>query len=303
MRLIELSEPVEALPRGAVLLVAMDGWTDAGAGGSGAADFLRAAAPHREVARIPADRLYDYRDRRPQLAIDRGRLDLPMWPELRLELLSPPSGPDLLLLHGAEPDLSWRALAEDLVDLTSLLGIERYVGLGSVPGPLPHTRPSLLVYTSSSPELLERLGGSHEEMVVPASCQVALEAELARAGVETLGLWVRIPHYVAGPYPEASRQLLERLSDHLGLPLDLTELDAEVAASRLRLDRASSASADVIEHVHQLETLYDEQLAERGRPVGGGIAPPITEAEVGDGEELAAEIERFLRGVGGDTGA
>lgn len=300
MRLIELSEPVEALPRGAVLVVAMDGWTDAGAGGTGAAEHLLGSNEHRTVGRLSSDRLYDYRDRRPQLAIDRGRLDVPMWPGLSLDLLQPAVGPDLLLLHGAEPDLSWRALADDLVDLTSMLGIDRYVGLGSVPGPLPHTRPSLLVCTSSSPELLERFGAPHEEMVVPASCQVALEAELARSGVETLGLWVRIPHYVAGPYPEASRQLLERLGAHLGLALDLAELDAEVEASRTRLDLASAASGDVVEHVRQLEALYDEQLADRSRASVGGIAPPITEAELGDGDQLAAEIERFLRGVGGD---
>jgi hypothetical protein len=302
MRLIELLEPIDALPSGAVLVVAMDGWTDAGAGGTGAADFLRSRLPNRRIGRLPSDRLYDYRDRRPQLAIDRGRLDRPVWPELTLDLLSPTGGPDLVLLEGAEPDLAWRTLAEDLIDLTSLLGIERHVGLGSVPGPLPHTRPSLLVCTSSSPELLERFGAPHEEMVVPASCQVALEAELARSGVETLGLWVRIPHYVAGPYPEASRQLLERMSAHLGLALDLGELDAEVEASRTRLDLASAASSDVVDHVRQLEALYDEQLAERGSAASGGIAPPITEAELGDGDQLAAEIERFLRGVGGSGG-
>lgn len=301
MRLIELSEPIDALPQGAVLVVAMDGWTDAGAGGTGAAEFLRESTVHRRIGRVPSDRLYDFRDRRPSLAIDRGRLDLPEWPELTLDLLTPVVGPPLLLLEGAEPDLAWRTLAEDLVDLTTLLGIDRHVGLGSVPGPLPHTRPSLLVCTSSSPTLLERFGAPHEEMVVPASCQVALEAELARAGVETLGLWVRIPHYVAGPYPEASRQLLERLSAHLGLALDLAELDSEVEASRARLDLASAASSDVVAHVRQLEALYDEQLDARGSAASGGIAPPITEADLGDGDQLAAEIERFLRGVGGDA--
>ncbi len=295
LRLHDIATPVRPDP---ALVLAFDGWTDAGEGGTRAAAHLLGRSPVQELGVFDADALYDYRGRRPALQIDRGVLREVRWPELRVHHLAPSSGPDLLLVTGPEPDLGWRALSEDLIELADRLGIHRYVGLGSVPGPLPHTRPIQLVCTSSDTQLLERLGAPHEQMVVPASAQVAVEAELAAHGLTTLGMWVRIPHYVAGPYPEASRALLERLSAHLGTPVDLTDLDADIEENRKRLDVASTSSDEVHEHVTQLERLYDAESVGAEGPLGidtqrGG---PITDVDVPTGDELAAEIERFLRG-------
>jgi len=298
MRLLRLDPSRPVVRPEPALIVAFDGWTDAGAGGTGAAEHLLERYPAQRIGRFDPDALFDYRDRRPELEIDRGRLRQVRWPELTIRHLSPTSGPDLLLMTGPEPDLGWRALADDMKELADMLGIRRYVGLGSVPGPLPHTRPVQLVCTSNDDALLERLGAPHEQMVVPASAQVGLEAELAGHGLTTLGMWVRIPHYVAGPYPEASRALLERLSAHLGTAVDLVDMDADIEANRRRLDVAATSSDEVREHVTQLERLYDAQAVGDAGPLGIDSARggPLTDVEVPSGDELAAEIERFLRG-------
>jgi hypothetical protein len=298
MRILTIDHDLSGIRPDPVLLVAFDGWTDAGTGGTGAAELLLEQHGARRVGHFDADALFDYRDRRPALDIDKGRLGSVRWPELDVKHLTPSSGPDLLLLTGPEPDLGWRALASDLIELTDAVGARRYVGLGSVPGPLPHTRPVQMVCTSNDAALLERLGGPHEQMVVPASAQVALEAELGAHGLTTLGMWVRIPHYVAGPYPEASRALLERLSAHLGTPIDLADLDRSISENRERLDVASTSSDEVREHVAQLERLYDAQATPPEGPLGIDLqrGGPLTDVEVPTGDELAAEIERFLRG-------
>ena len=298
MRILTIENDLAGIRPDPVLLVAFDGWTDAGAGGTGAAELLREQFAARPVGRFDADALFDYRDRRPALEIDHGRLGSVRWPELILQHLAPSSGPDLLLLTGPEPDLGWRALAADLAELADAVGGRRYVGLGSVPGPLPHTRPVQMVCTSNDAALLERLGGPHEQMIVPASAQVAIEAELGAHGLTTLGMWVRIPHYVAGPYPEASRALLERLSAHLGTPVDLSDLDRSISQNRERLDVASTSSDEVRDHVAQLERLYDAQVTPPEGPLGLDLqrGGPLTDVEVPTGDELAAEIERFLRG-------
>ena len=300
MELLHLEMSLDTVGRDPVLVLAFDGWTDAGEGGTAAADALRDAFPPERLGAFPADALYDYRDRRPTLAIDQGVLDLPDWPEVVVELLTPPSGPPLLLIGGPEPDFAWRTIAADLLELAELTGSTRYVGLGSVPGPIPHTRPVHLIATSSDTELLERMGRPHEQVIVPASCQVAVESELAHAGIQTLGLWVRIPHYVAGEYPEAARALLEQLSSHLGTPVDLSEFDVDIADNRTRLDVAAQGSEEVREHVAQLENLYDAEL-EAERLATGAERPPdglgaLSEEQVPSGDALAAEIERFLQG-------
>jgi hypothetical protein len=298
MRILRLHDATTPVRPDPALVIAFDGWTDAGEGGTRAAAHLLTRSPVQELGIFDPDALYDYRGRRPTLQIDRGLLRDVRWPELRLHHLAPSSGPDLLVVTGPEPDLGWRALAADLIALADQLGVNRYVGLGSVPGPLPHTRPVQLVCTSNDAQLLERLGAPHEQMVVPTSAQVAIEAELAAHGLTTLGMWVRIPHYVAGPYPEATRALLERLSAQLGTPVDLTELDVEIEENRRRLDVASSTSEEVREHVTQLERLYDAEAVGAAGPLGIDTqrGRPITDVDVPTGDELAAEIERFLRG-------
>jgi phage host-nuclease inhibitor protein Gam len=103
---------------------------------------------------------------------------------------------------------------------------------------------------------------------------------------------------VAGEYPDAARALLERFSAHLGTPVDLTAFDEAVASNRAKLDVAAASSEEVSEHVRQLERLYDaeqeaERLATQGDEAG---APTLTEEQVPSADELAAEIERFLKG-------
>ncbi len=297
MDLLQLDEPLlDDVGADPVLVVALDGWTDAAGAGSIAAESLL-GHPHQRLGNFPSDPLYDYRDRRPQLEIDRGRLGELVWPELAIDVVTPASGPALLLVHGAEPDLLWRTCARDLQDLAGRLGAERYVGLGSVPGPIPHTRPVQVICTGSDEELIDRLGRAHEQVIVPASCQVAWEALFEDAGMTTLGLWARVPHYVAGEYPAATRSLLERFSAHLGTPVDLTPFDAMVEEHRTKLDVAASSSEEVSDHVRQLEQLYDAEV-EAERAMGGlGQRPAqLSEDEVPSAEELGAEIERFLRG-------
>ncbi len=300
MDLLQLELPLDLVGPDPVLVVAFDGWTDAGEGGTAAADALRDAFPPTRLGAFPSDDLYDYRDRRPTLAIDRGELSRAEWPEVVVELLTPPSGPPLLLVGGPEPDFAWRTLASDLLALAAATGSTRYVGLGSVPGPIPHTRPVHLIATSSDPELLERVGRPHEQVIVPSSCQVAIEAELAEAGLQTLGLWVRIPHYVAGEYPEAARALLEQLTVHLGTPVDLSEFDADIEENRARLDVAAHGSEEVKEHVAQLERLYDAEAEAERLATGSDRAPDglgaLSEDQVPSADALAAEIERFLQG-------
>jgi hypothetical protein len=300
MRLLTLTTDLPAIADATedpVLVVAMDGWTDAGAAGTAAAEVLLDSFETVELGAFEPDALFDYRDRRPTIEIDEGVLGEPRWPELHVDLVTPPAGPRLLVVSGAEPDLRWRTLTEDLVELATAVGARRYVGLGAVPGPIPHTRPVQLICTSSDQDLLARFGRPHEQVTVPASFQVALEAGMRTAGLTTLGLWARLPHYVATDYPAASKALLERFTAFTGTPVELSGFDEAIADQRTQLDEAAAASEEITEHVSGLESMYDavveaERLQHFDVPGDGGLRPE----QVPSGDEIAAELERFLRG-------
>lgn len=299
MRALDLTTDLAALAArltDPVLVLATDGWTDAGTAGSSAAELLLDHFGSEEVGSFDPDVLYDYRDRRPVLEIDKGTLGDPRWPSLDVDLVTPPSGPALLVVTGAEPDLRWRTVIGDLVALAEATGVRRYVGLGAVPGPIPHTRPVQLVCTSSDPDLLARFGRQHEQVVVPASFQVASEAELRTAGLTTLGLWARLPHYVATDYPAATKALLERFSAFTGTPVDVSDLDEPIADQREQLDDAAAGSDEITEHVRGLETMYDAMLTDEGAQRFDVPGEPMAADQVPSGDEIAAELERFLRG-------
>jgi hypothetical protein len=263
-----------------VILASFDGWTDAGAAGSTTASALRAQLETTRLAEVDPDRIYDYRDRRPTLSINRGVLGEPDWPSLVVDHLRSDSGRDLVMIHGGEPDFGWRWLSAAFAQLAHDLGATQYVGLGSVPGPVPHTRPVRVISTSSDETMLERFGRSQERVVVPASFQVVLETALRDAGIQTLGLWARIPHYVGGEYPDAAIALSERLKELIGVELETTAMQVEASQQRTRLDEAAEGSAEVSEHIGNLETWFDADAPDPTIPTG---------------DEIAAEFEQFLR--------
>lgn len=283
MRLDEDIDPGDV----ATLVIALDGWTDAGSAATTAAEHLVELSGVR-VGDVEPDRVFDFRDRRPLVPIDGGRFGTISWPEIALYRIDPVGGRPLLLLTGAEPDFSWQALAADLLELAQALDLTDYVGLGAVPGPVPHTRPVRVTTTSNDEELSSKFGRAHEKMIVPASAQVTLEIMLGEAGLRTLGLWARIPHYVAGDYPAGSAMLLRRVGEHLGFDIDVSELDAEASQHTARLQAAASESEEVTAHIEALEGAYDADTADEH-----GFEGPLP-----TGDQIAAELEQFLRKQG-----
>ncbi|MGH3441516.1 MAG: PAC2 family protein [Nitriliruptorales bacterium] len=285
MEILRLHGPLDEVLSDPVIVVCLDGWTDAGRAGTIAGETLQEQWHGRPIADFGPDVLYDYRDRRPLLTIDRGVLGDPVWPELTVSQNTTPNGRDVILVQGAEPDFSWQQICADLVELAEVSGARRYIGLGAVPGPTPHTRSTRLVVTASDEDVLQRYGRPHEHLTVPASCQVVLETAFRDAGLQTLGLWARIPHYVAGEYPAGAHALLSHLASELGEDIDLSEIVADTERHRRRLDEAAQSSTEIVAHIHQLEEVYDQDLADES-----GFGP------IPSGDEIAAELERFLRG-------
>jgi hypothetical protein len=257
-----------------VLVCAFDGWVDAAGASSAATTFL--AEGGRRVVTFDDDVLYDYRSRRPTLDIIDGTLHRLEWPALSIHHRSV-DGRDLLVLHGPEPDFRWKALADDIGQFCVRLGVVQWVSLGAIPAAVAHTRPVPVLATASRDGLLHaaETQGPPGLLRVPSAGLSSIELPIAEIGIPTVGFYAQVPHYVGGPYAAASVSLLRHLGRHLGVDLDLADLDEEAAAQRQRLDAAVDADDDIREILVRLEQA-DEELP--------------------TGDELAAEIERFLRG-------
>lgn len=269
-----------------VLVVSLEGWVDAGLGAANAILSILGSMETTAIATFDIDELVDYRARRPVARIVEGVNTGLTWPQLQMRAGKDRSGSDIVFLVGPEPDFRWRAFVASVVELSKQFGVRMAVGLGAFPAPAPHTRPVRLAATSTSEELAKRVGFVNGTIEVPAGIESALERGFEAAGVPAIGLWARVPHYVAAmAFPAASAALVEGLASVAGLDLDSSGLRAAGDETLGKVDRLISESEEHMSMVRKLEASID---AAEGNPMNIG--------EVPTGDEIAAELERYLRG-------
>lgn len=275
-------------PAAPVLVVHLEGWVDAGLGAATAVASLLDGQEPEPVAVFDGDELIDYRARRPVVRIEDGVNTGLTWRQPRLLLATDRAGRDMLMLVGPEPDMRWEAFVADVVGLAEELGVRLVVGLGAFPAPVPHTRPVKIAATATEASMAMRVGFVAGTIEVPAGVGAALEIAMHAHGVPAVGLWARVPHYVAGmPFPAASAALVSALADVADLSLDTTSLDTAADVALRRIDELIANSDEHRSMVRQLESAVDTS---EGNPLDLG--------EIPSGDEIAAELQRFLRGEG-----
>lgn len=276
-----------------VLVLALEGWIDAGGAAARAATALVEGTEPTPVATFDADELLDHRARRPILHIEAGLNAGLTWPVIELVAVADPHGNDVLVLRGGEPDHRWKAVSTAVVDLALELGTRTVFGLGAYPAAVPHTRPSLLASTATDPLLADHVGGIRTTVDVPAGIHAAIEDRCREVGLPAVGLWAQVPHYASGmAYPGASLALVEKLNEMAGLSFATGSLAAETSAVRARLDALVADSDEHLSLLRELESQVDERA-------GHLTDRPAREVDLPSGDELAGEIERFLRGQDG----
>jgi proteasome assembly chaperone (PAC2) family protein len=263
--------------RDPVMLVALTGWVDGGLAGTGTlAAVAEALESPRKFATIDLSDLLDLQQTRPSVTLVDGVTRRIEWPSI--DLVAGHAGCDVVIVAGPEPSVRWRDVTAELVGVAERLGVSMAVTLGGMPAPVSHRRPVPILATASSRSVAQEVGALRADYVGPTGAQTVLQVALAEAGVRTVGLWAQVPHYVAAtPSPPAIRAMLERLRDVAGLTVDLRPLDQQSDEYLERVEEGLSERPDVADMVRQLESASDE------------AEPPVS------GEDLAREIERFLR--------
>src|ERR1022692_4757746 len=107
------------------LIAAFEGWNDAGEAASGVIDHLGSAWQAAPVGAIDPEDYYDFQVTGPVMEIAEGRAERLVWPTTRLSLAKPDGlGRDVVLVHGIEPNMRWRAFREELISSFTEMGIE-----------------------------------------------------------------------------------------------------------------------------------------------------------------------------------
>jgi hypothetical protein len=276
---------IEATPRlrAPVLGLALTGWVDAGLAGIRAVDTLTAQfdpGVGRRIATLELADLLDLQATRPTVSLTEGITRVVEWP--RIEFFAGSiSGRHVIVCRGPEPSLRWPSVGQAIAGFASELGVARAYTFGAIPANVSHRQPIQVLATASDPTVAAGLPEVRPDYEGPTGLQTVVQSMLGDAGVPTVGLWAQVPHYVAGnPAPAATRALLEHFVADSGIPLPLHELDEASEEWRQQVETGLADRPDVLELVAQIEAAN----------------ATAAEAQLPSGDELASEIERYLRG-------
>ena len=277
------------------MVVALDGFLDAGSSAALAAQHLASLADGGSVvATFDVDQFHDYRARRPAVSFARDHYESYDAPRLVVRLLRDSGHTPYLLLAGPEPDNRWEAFTRAVREVVERFHVTLVIGMGSVPMAVPHTRPIAITHHANNDELITAVSPWSGELRVPSSAQALLEIRLGEWGHDAQGFVAHIPHYLAQlEYPQASAILLEQVELAGRLTLDLNDLKLAADEREQEITRYLADNEEVGEVVASLERQYDAFA--QSEEAGSNLLAPDEPLPTGD--EIGQQFEQFLAGL------
>lgn len=273
-----------------ILVAAFRGWNDAGDAASFAASHLGRVWSATELASIDPEDFYDFQAVRPQVELVDGTTRRITWPanEFMAAKLTGTTN-DVIVLVGTEPSTKWRTFSNLIVEIAKAHGVKLVITLGALLADVPHSRPVQITGTAVDPELIKRLNLQRSRYEGPTGIVGVMHEAFAKAGIDSASLWAAVPHYLAvTPNPKAALALVERATQLVGAAAEIDDL---VRATKIYEERVTEMVADdddVQAYVRMLEERTDEQED----------IEEMDPTRMPSGEDIAAELERFLRDKG-----
>lgn len=267
--------------RTATIVVAFAGWFDAASAATGAVQHLIEFSGATRLAHITDDRYVDVQQNRPRIVLRDGITRTVEWPENVLYATEgSPDGHELVLLAGVEPHYAWREFAGQVIAVALGTDARLVVTLGASPAQMPHTRLPKVHASSASPTLADDLGLRRPRYEGITGIVGVLQTELDARAHPAISLQVGVPFYATGATNwKAAASLLRDLEQLTGVSTGHRELAPAITDWEAMVDDALLESPEGLAMVPRLEATYDRE----------------TEDHLPSGDDLVAELERFLR--------
>ncbi len=275
-----------------VLIAGFSGWNDAAEAASVSISTLEESWGAQKFGSFDADEFLDYQATRPEVKLVDGVTRVIEWPENALSAAARISettgGQGAVLLSGPEPNFRWRSFCDSVVELARELDVAMVITMGALLADVPHSRPVAVSASAQDPALVEKLGLSASRYEGPTGITGVLHRLCADANIPSVSFWASVPHYLpAVPSAPAALALLENLSELLEVEVDTTQLEQTADDYQEQVTAAVSQDSDLASYVHTLEERYD-------------VHSQGESADLPSGDELAQELESFLRDERGE---
>jgi hypothetical protein len=279
--------PANQFADGRLLVVAFEGWNDAGEAASGAVRTLKEQLDLYPIAEVDPEDYFDYQFNRPSVTVDDEGNRLLVWPGVTIYGPTRPSsdeeGANVYLLLGTEPSRGWKTFVQEILDVAIANEIGGIVFLGAMLADVPHSRPISIFTSSENRAVRQQFALERSSYEGPVGILSVLGDAAEKASIPTVSVWASVPHYVHNaPSPKATLALIEKLEEIIGMTIPHGDLETEAAAWESGIDALAGDDDDMASYIEQLEQARD-----------------TVDSPEASGEAIAKEFERYLR-RGGD---
>lgn len=267
-----------------VVVVAFEGWNDAGDAATGALEHLELIWDAEPLAALDPEDYYDFQVNRPQVSLVDGVSRKIEWPTTRISVARPPdSDRHVVLVRGIEPNMRWRSFCAELIEILTELDVTTVVALGALLADTPHTRPTPVSGSAYDTESARKWGLETSTYEGPTGILGVFQDACVQAGLPAVSFWAAVPHYVSQPpSPRATVALLQRVEEVLELTVPMGALPEQADEWVKTVDEMAQEDEEVVEYVRNLEERATE-----------------SDLSQANGDQIAREFERYLRRRGG----
>jgi len=239
--------------RGPDLLLAFEGWNDAGEAATSAVRFLADALGAAPLAEIDPEEFFDFTVTRPQVRLGEGGVRKIDWPRFEFSHACGPER-DLILGIGPEPHTRWRAFCDCVLDVAKRFGVRRVILFGSFLADVLYSRPVGVTGFASESGQLERLGITPTGYEGPTGIVGVLGDCFRLEQLEVLSCWAGLPHYIdSSPNPRGALALVQHMAPYLGIGVDERPLREAAGEFEERISALVASDPTLAEYVKQLK--------------------------------------------------
>lgn len=267
------SEPL----KNPILLVAFEGWNDAGNAASMALDHLIDVWNANLKGELDPEPYYDFQVNRPYITTLESGERFIEWPSTSIHIAKGlKCNHDVVLIRGIEPNMRWRTFSDEILKVAKDLNVSKIIAIGSLLSEISHNRPIPVLATSNHEHFLQDKKFTESDYTGPTGIIGVLVDTFMRASIPAGSLWAQVPHYVAGTNcPKATLALLSSIEELLDVAVELEDLTEAAAEWEKEVDALAADDEELATYIAQLE-----ESDERNET---------------DSESIADEFERYLR--------
>lgn len=253
------------------MVIGFSGWMDGGDVSTGTIQYLRFKLQVKKFAEIHPQKFYLFNfpgvmletaQFRPYTKIKDGLITDFQYPQNEFFY---DEKNNLILFSGKEPNINWDEYANCIFKIAQEFGVKKIYFVGSVAGPIPHTR-GIRISCSLSGEKqkaeLKESGIRFSNYQGPASLTTLLTKLSPEKGIEMTNFVAEIPVYVQTRNPKGIKAVTEKLVQLLKIDIDLIDLSVKSTHFEKRIDGLVHKQPLLAAQIKKLEENYDKEYFE-----------------------------------------